>query len=142
MIYYAKLHKSGKGYWTEFPDLNTTGSEGRTTEEIKKNSKEALEGILESLFDRECKIPLPKQHQGKQWIPIQVEDSIAIPIVLRQLRLSHGLTLKQMASELGIAYQTYQTLETIKESNPTIKTLRKVANVFEIPVFELLKKVA
>lgn len=142
MIYYAKLHKTGKGYWTEFPDLNTTGSEGKTMEEVKKNSQEALEGILESLFDRECKIPLPKKHQGKEWVPIQVDDSISIPIVLRQLRLAHGLTLKQMASELGIAYQTYQVLETIKESNPTIKTLRKVANVFEVPVYELLKKVA
>ena len=84
----------------------------------------------------------PKKRQGKEWIPIQVDDAISIPIVLRQLRLSHGLTLKQMPKELGIAYQTYQVLETIKESNPTIKTLRKVANVFEIPVYELLKKVA
>ena len=142
MIYFAKLHKEQGGYWTEFPELDCTGSDGTTLNEIRKNSKEALEGILESLFDRECNIPSPKLRRGKNWLPITVDDSIAIPIILRQFRLAHGLTLVKMAKRLGVAYQSYQVLETLHKANPTIKTLRNVAQALEIPVLDLLKEIA
>jgi antitoxin HicB len=142
MIYFAKLHKESDGYWTEFPELNCSGSEGSTLEEVYKNSKEALEAVLESLFDRKCEIPSPKFRKGKGWLAINVDDTIAIPIIFRQLRLAHGLTLKQMAKRLGITYQSYQALETLRRANPTIKTLRKVADAFEIPLSEILKDVA
>ena len=142
MIYFARLHKENEGYWTEFPELNCPGSEGSTREEVYENSKEALEAVLESLFDRKCEIPPPKFRSGKGWLAINVDDTIAIPIILRQLRLAHGLTLKQMAKRLEISYQSYQALETLRRANPTIKTLRKVADAFEIPLAEILKDVA
>ncbi len=142
MIYFAKLHRGKSGYWTELLEFNAPGSEGSSIAEVTANSKEALEGILESLFDRECKIPNPKIRRGGNWLPLTVDDSIAIPIILRQLRLAHGLTLKQMAGRLGITYQSYQALETLHKANPTIKTLRKVAEAFEVPVWELLKDIA
>jgi antitoxin HicB len=142
MIYFARLHRSKGSYWTEFPEFKTPGSEGSTLDEVTTNSKEALEGLLESLYDRECKIPPPKARRGKNWLPIEVDDSIAVPIVLRQLRLAHGLTLKQMAKKLDTSYQSYQALETLRRANPTLKTLRKVAEAFEVPVVELLQKIA
>jgi antitoxin HicB len=142
MIYFAKLHKKRDGYWTEFPEFKAPGSEGDTAEEAERNSKEALEGILESLFDRECNIPSPKVRQGRNWLPIVVDDSIAIPIILRQRRLAQGLTLKETARRLKVTYQAYQALETLRKANPTIKTLRRVAEAFEVPVAELLKEIA
>jgi antitoxin HicB len=143
MIYFVKVHKESNGsYWTEFPDLSTLGSEGDSLEEALINSKEALEGVLESLFDHKCEIPSPKPRKGKNWHPIDVDESIAIPIILRKLRLAHGLTLKQMAKELDITYQSYQKLETLGKANPTIKTLKKIAEVFEISVVDLLTEAA
>lgn len=142
MVFYAKVHKESDGYWTEFPDLNTIGSEGETLAKTLENSKEALEGVLESLFDHKCDIPTPKQKKGKNWHPIEVDESIAIPIILRKLRLAHGLTLKQMAKELGITYQSYQKLETLGKANPTLRTLKKIATVFEMSVVDLLSDAA
>lgn len=142
MVFYAKVHKESDGYWTEFPDLNTLGSEGETLVKALANSKEALEGILESLFDHKCEIPAPKQKKGKNWHPIEVDESIAIPIILRKFRLARGLTLKEMAKELGIAYQSYQKLETLGKANPTLKTLKKIANVFDISIVDLLTDAA
>ena len=142
MIYFAKVHKRKGLYWTEFPDLKCTGSEGATLKEALENSKEALEGVLESLFDRKCNIPFPKERKGKNYHPITVDDTIAIPIILRKLRLAHGLTLKQMAKKLDVSYQTYQNLETLNKSNPTIKTLRKIAIVFNLPLVEILREAA
>lgn len=142
MIYYAKLHRSGKGYWTEFLDFNAPGSEGKDLDAVLRQSKEALEGILESLFDRTCDIPAPKRRKGKGWLAVPVDDSIAIPIVLRQLRLKHGWTLQDMARHLGITYQSYQTLETLRKANPTIKTLRRVAEAFDITILDIIKRVA
>lgn len=145
MIYYTKVHlDEDGGYWTEFPDFQTPGSEGNSLEEALENSKEALEGILESLFDRECNIPAPKVRKGKNYYPIKVDVSIATPIILRKLRLAHNLTLKQLARKLGISYQSYQTLETLRKSNPTMKTLDKLADVYNIDLTlsALFKKVA
>lgn len=142
MIYYAKIHKGEDGYHSEFPDLKTTGSEGDTLEELEEASREALEGILESMFDRECDIPPPVKRSGRNWMAITVDDSIAIPIVLRQLRLSYGLTLKQVAESLGVRYQTYQALETLGKANPTIKTLRKIAQIYEVSLTEIIRDVA
>ncbi len=143
MTFFAKVHKDSKGgYWTEFPDLNIPGSEGRTLDEALENSKEALEGVLESLFDHKCEIPSPRERKGKNWHAVEVDETIAIPIILRKLRLAHDLTLKQMAKELGIAYQSYQKLETLGKANPTIKTLRKIADVFGMTVLELLEESA
>ncbi len=142
MIYYAKVHKNKDGYWSEFPEFDTPGSEGQNLEELHQNSLEALEGILESLFDHKCEIPLPTVREGRGWLALNVDDSIAIPIIFRQLRLANNLTLKQMAKNLDIAYQSYQVLETPGKANPTIKTLRRIAEVFDITIIELLKDVA
>ena len=66
-----------------------------------------------------------------------MKETLAIPIILRKLRLAHSLTLNELASELGIACQSYQKLETLGKANPTIKTLRKNAEVFDMRVVEL-----
>lgn len=142
MIYYVKVHKEKNGYWTEIPDLGVSGSEGATLKEALENSKEALEGVLESLFDRECNIPYPRVKKGHHFYPIEVDDSIAIPIILRKSRLSQKLTQKQMAEKLGISYQAYQKLETLTKSNPTIKTLRKIAEALDLSLSDLLKEAA
>ena len=142
MIYYARVHDDPDGYWSELPDFDTVGSEGDSLEELRENSTEALTGLLEHLFFDNQEIPIPRKRRGPGWMALRVEDSVAIPIVLRQLRVSNKMTLKQTAEKLGIAYQSYQALETPGKANPTIKTLRKVAEVFDVSLWELIKDVS
>ena len=56
---------------------------------------------------------------------------------LRELRCQFGLTQKQVAQTLGVAYQTYQAYE-IGTNYPTIENLLSLANMFDVSVDFLL----
>lgn len=53
-------------------------------------------------------------------------ELLNIGIKMRQIRLKAGLTQKQMANKIGVSQQVIAQLEN-GSSNPTIKTLSKVA---------------
>jgi DNA-binding XRE family transcriptional regulator len=55
---------------------------------------------------------------------------VAIPVMLKQLRENSKLTQSDVARVLGISYQAYQRLEKPGKSNPTVKTLERLARVF------------
>ena len=120
-----------KSYLVEFPDLPGCLTEGETLENAKRNAKEALTGYLASLFERNIKIPSPSDLKGKNVYNIELEPEVAIPIILRKLRESKRLTQSDIAKVLGISYQAYQRLEKTGKSNPTIKTLERLARVFD-----------
>ena len=48
-------------------------------------------------------------------------------IKLKQLRLQKGLSQKELASSLGIAYKNYNTYE-LGRAMPDVDTLIKIAN--------------
>lgn len=56
---------------------------------------------------------------------------------LKHLRLSYKLTQKELADELGTSQQTYMKWETGKMS-PTLRTVEKIAEVFDVPVTQLV----
>jgi antitoxin HicB len=119
-----------KTYLVEFPDLPGCLTEGRTIEEAKHNAKEALTGYLSSVFERNLKIPEPSALKGKNMYDIEPEPEVTVPILLRKLRETRKLTQGDIAKVLGISYQAYQRLEKPGKSNPTIKTLERLAKVF------------
>jgi antitoxin HicB len=119
-----------KTYFVEFPDLPGCLTEGNTLEEAKRNAKEALTGYLSSVFDRNLKIPEPSALKGRNIYFIEPEPEVTIPILLRKLRETRKLTQGDIAKVLGISYQAYQRLEKPGKSNPTIKTLERLAKVF------------
>jgi antitoxin HicB len=119
-----------KTYFVEFPDLPGCLTEGDNLEEAKRNAKEALTGYLSSVFDRNLKIPDPSVLKGKNIYCIEPEPEVTIPILLRKLRETRKLTQGDIARVLGISYQAYQRLEKPGKSNPTIKTLERLAKVF------------
>ena len=123
--------KSDRSYLVEFPDLPGCLTEGGTLEEAKANAREALSGYLASIFERNFKIPKASSLRGKGVYMIEPEPEIAVPIFLRRMRELNKLTQEDVARELGISYQTYQRLENPNKSNPTIKTLDKLAKVFD-----------
>jgi antitoxin HicB len=122
--------KSDRSYLVEFPDLPGCLTEGGTLEQARANAREALSGYLASIFERNFKIPKASSPRGKGVYMIEPELEIAVPIFLRRMREINRLTQEDVARELGISYQTYQRLENPSKSNPTIKTLDKLAKVF------------
>ena len=119
-----------KSYLVEFPDLPGCLTEGDTLEEAKQNAKEALTGYLSSVFERNLKIPDPSIIKGKNIYGIEPEPEVTVPILLRKLRETKKLTQGVIAKVLGISYQAYQRLEKPGKSNPTLKTLERLAKVF------------
>jgi antitoxin HicB len=89
-------------------------------------AKEALEGCLEVDISRGMSIPPPAYTGG---YPITVANHIALSLRLRELRGRR--TQSDVAEKLGLSYQSYQRLENPRKANPTVKTLEKIARVYQ-----------
>lgn len=119
-----------KAYLVEFPDLPGCLTDGATVEEARHNAKEALTGYLASVFERNLQVPEPSALKGRTIHYIEPEPEVSVPILLRKLRETKKLTQGDIAKVLGISYQAYQRLERPGKSNPTLKTLERLAKVF------------
>ena len=116
-------------YLAKFPDIPNVNTYGETVEDACKNAKEALNGCLESDFERGFKLPKSSQKRYQNGYAIEVEPHIALAYQLRKIR--NGMTQLQIARKLGISYQAYQKLENPRKCNPTVKTLEKISDVLE-----------
>ena len=56
---------------------------------------------------------------------------------LKQLRKHEGLTQKQIAEKLGLAYQSYQGYE-LGNSLPTLEHFIELCHIFDVTANELL----
>ena len=126
--YPAKIRKSKGVYLVTFPDFETINTWGETLERALKNAEEALNGCLESDFERGFRIPDPSEKKGRNSYDIPIKPHIAVSVMLRKLRA--GRTQQEIARKLNISFQVYQRLENPRKSNPTIKTLEKVASAY------------
>ncbi len=132
LSYPAKIKylREDKSYMVEFPDLPGCLTEGESLDDAKINAREALTGYLASIFEREHRIPDPSKIKGRNVYSIEPEPEVSVPILLRKLRVKKKLTQGDIAKVLGISYQAYQRLEKPGKSNPTLKTLERLAKVF------------
>lgn len=128
LAYAAQIEKQGDSYLVTFPDLENVITYGGTIEEALQNAEEALNGCIESDFERGFTISSPSTISGKNIFNIPVAPHIAVAIMLRSLRADRPQT--EVARQLNISYQVYQRLENPRKANPTIKTLEKIARVF------------
>jgi len=126
-----KYIHSDKSYFVEFPDLPGCLTEGDSLDDAIHNAREALTGYLASIFERNLKIPEPSKMKGKNIHMIEPEPEVAVPVFLRKQREARKLTQSDVAKVLGISYQSYQRLEKPGTSNPTLKTLERLAKVFD-----------
>lgn len=127
MTYYTKISKKDGAYVAEFPEFPNVNTWGKTLEKAVEMATDAVNGVLETDFERGFDFPHPVVHHGKNFHPIVIEPHIATAIELRWQRGKKSQ--KEVANKLGIAYQVYQKLENPRTSNPTVKTLEKVARV-------------
>lgn len=127
MHYYAKISKKEGTYLVSFPELTNINTYGDTLTEALQNAGDALNGSLESDFERGFSLPAPKEHNGRGFYKIPVLPHLEIAYSLRKLRT--GKSQGEIAHALGISYQAYQKLENPRKCNPTIKTLERIGTV-------------
>ncbi|MCL2103404.1 MAG: type II toxin-antitoxin system HicB family antitoxin [Syntrophorhabdaceae bacterium] len=125
MFYRCTIEKEGNEYIAEFPDMPNIITCGFTHEEALAMAKEALDGVLAADIARGLPAPPPAFAGG---YPVPVASHIAIALQLRALRGNRSQT--EIADKLGLSYQAYQRLENPQKSNPTLKTLEKIAGAF------------
>lgn len=57
---------------------------------------------------------------------------------IKKLREKHKLSQEKLALKAGITYSTLIKIESGVNDNPTIKTLKKVANILKVKVDDLI----
>ncbi|EMY70107.1 type II toxin-antitoxin system HicB family antitoxin [Leptospira vanthielii] len=125
-----KYSSKDKVFNVEFPDLPGCLTFGDDENEAILNAQEALTGYLESIDSRKLNIPEPSKLKGKDIKFITPEKNVSFAIWLKKSREKQGLSQKQIAQKLNIAYQTYQKFEDPHKSNPTLKTIIRLEEVF------------
>ncbi|MFH1760806.1 MAG: type II toxin-antitoxin system HicB family antitoxin [bacterium] len=128
MKYYAEIQKTEGYYVVSFPDFKSINTFGKSLKEAINSAEEALNGALESDFERGYSLPKPTKLKGRNTYPIKLYPHIEIAYLLKRLR--KGKSQVDVARRLGISYQAYQKLENPRKCNPTIKTLEKLSTVF------------
>lgn len=126
--YPAYIIKDNDAYLVSFPDMENVITFGSSVDEALVHAEEALNGCLESDFERNFTIPDPSPVNGSNVYQIPVAPHIAVAIMLRKLRAERSQI--DVARQLNISYQVYQRLENPRKANPTLKTLEKIARVF------------
>ena len=128
MQYLAKVEKEDGSYLVSFPDLPNVNTFGDTLEVALHNAEEALNGALQADFGRGFELPKTRRHAGRGFHPVHILPHIAVAYELRRMR--RGLSQTEIARRVGVSYQAVQKLENPKTSNPSIKTLEKIAGAF------------
>ena len=103
---------------------------GNSLDEAKVMAAEAITGLLESYLEHGNKFTIPKSTSANGWHNIEIEPGLAFALWLRNARLSHNMTLADVAEKMGVKYQVYQKLENPRTANPTLKTLKKLEVIF------------
>jgi antitoxin HicB len=134
MTYHFRIHDED-GPWAECIELEGCVTQGQDRVELEKNMHEALNLYLEEPQSSTVVFPSPaSEPSGADVVAVEVDPSVAFSLQLRQLRLCHNLTQKEVARRLGMRnVYSYQRLE--RRSNPSLATIKKVKNLF--PDFSL-----
>ena len=132
--YPARIWKEENNtYSVEFPDLPGCFSSGNTLDNAKAQAEEALTAYLESLDSRSISIPEATALSGADIYPIAPALNTAFAITLKQEREKQGLTQKEVAKKMGVAWSAYQRIENPRKTNPTLATIEKLQKVFGRP---------
>jgi predicted RNase H-like HicB family nuclease len=103
--YQALIEKDGATYSVSFPDLPGCLSSGESREAASENAREALSLYLEEARDPKWEVPKPKARRSGRYVWVSPFVDVAIPLMIRQARLSRGLTQAQLAKRLDVTLQ-------------------------------------
>jgi len=130
MEYHFKIHKEKKQYWAECVEIPYCHTIGKDLEELNKNMTEVINLVLDEPENSKVILPLPKKVRAKNIIAVKPDIQIAFAMILRQFRLTQGLSQRQMAQKLGRVLSQYQKLEKSKTANPNLKTIKNLKSKF------------
>ena len=86
MVYYAKIIEENGCFIILFPQFAHINTYGESQEAALANAEEALNGCIESDFDRGFNIPQPEKYAGKEFHEIPLRPHIEIAVALRFIR--------------------------------------------------------
>ena len=78
MTYAAKITNEDNAYLVSFPEFPNVNTYGDTLADALANATEALNGAIESDFERGFDLPKPKTHRGKAFHDIAISAHIEI----------------------------------------------------------------
>jgi antitoxin HicB len=110
---------------------------GDTFDEAKKMAVEAASGLLETYLEHNLKFAIPKTDHSSDWYEIELDPGLAFALWLRSMRKAHNMTLADIAEKMKVKYQVYQKLENPKTANPTLKTMRKLEQIFDTELISI-----
>lgn len=131
-----ELDEDGISYNVSFPDLEGCVTYGSNMDDAKKNAQEALSVYLESLDSRSKEIPDASKLKGDNIEYVTPDIHIAFAIKIKKIRAQKGLTQKDVADKLGIGWASYQRIENPRRTNPTLSTIHRLEQVFDVSFFK------
>ncbi|MBX3723923.1 MAG: type II toxin-antitoxin system HicB family antitoxin [Turneriella sp.] len=128
MHYHFKVKKDGKIYWATCVELAGCATQAESLSELRTNMEEALNLYLDEGPESKHVFAMPAdKFNGKNIVRVPVAPNIAFALLLRQTRIKHKFTQKQLAERLGMKnIYSYQRLESPKTSNPALSTISKL----------------
>lgn len=147
MRYPAVISKSGGSFLVEFPGLEGCLTEGNTFEDAVTNAEAALNGWLESNYERNLKVNDPerclklskKKARGHKIEMIPVALVLSLAYQMRFSRKEDGnRSLQNLANLMQVSQQMYSKIFENPKANPTLETIeegfRKLGYFLEINV--------
>lgn len=135
MEYVAVVTKEGRRWLAEFPDCPGCQTFAETETALRGAAKEALEGWLEAHLELRRVPPRPKARRraptGARLWHVAVDPALAVAVQIRIARDDAQLSQAELAAKAGVSQQQIAKLERPGE-NPTIATLKKVANALGV----------
>ena len=138
-IFYAKISQNSKTgkYTIEIPgfpaDVAPTNPESAATKaEAVEISAKLLEGIFLNCISNSEPIPSQNVNNTAGLEPIVIDEYLAFVLWLRLERAKRKLSQSQAAKLLSISTRNYQRLELPKLCNPTMRTIIKIRDAFEL----------
>ena len=102
MEYHFKVHKEKNGYRAECLEIPYCHTEAKTLKELESNMVEVLNLVLDEPENSKKILPYPRKRViAKNITKVRPDIQVAFAMILRQFRLSKGLTQRQMAKKMG-----------------------------------------
>lgn len=124
LSYGAKIQPDGAGYLVTFRDIENAFTYGETLDEAIFNAQEVLDLMLLDRLEKDDEIPMPSKLKNGE-IVVAPNPEVAAPALLHIMRMLESRTMADIARTMGVAYQSYQRIESGK--NLTMKSLKKAA---------------
>ena len=143
-IFYAKICQISETekYTIEIPgfpaDMAPVNPEFAATKaEAIQRATELLEEIFLNCISNSEPIPCQTVNNTAGLEPIVIDEYLAFVLWLRLERAKRKLSQSQAATLLSISTRNYQRLELPKLCNPTMRTMIKIRDAFELDAINI-----